>query len=59
MLQKEVHEPILKLAERYHVEGWCLLGFVGPWASECFVARQRHDMKPFVLMRLGERIKFE
>ena len=45
----DFYQPIDEVKSRLKEEGWCIFGQTGTWASECAVANQKRDVRPFAL----------
>jgi hypothetical protein len=51
---QEFHQPVEELVARYGEEdGWCLLGYLGKWASKCAISRRTRDISTFLDMMLA------
>ncbi|CAL1166151.1 unnamed protein product, partial [Cladocopium goreaui] len=46
--------PLEEIIQHYGEDGWCLLGSMGGWSSNCSVSRKSRDIIPYIQI-LGER----
>jgi len=50
---QEWSKPMLEVAAHYDQDGWCVFGFMGPWASECAVSQRKRSVLNFAFMFLS------
>ena len=47
---QEWSKPMVEVAAHYEQDGWCVFGFMGPWASECAVSQRKRSVLNFAFM---------
>ena len=47
---QEWSKPMVEVAAHYDQDGWCVFGFMGPWASECAVSQRKRSVLNFAFM---------
>mmetsp|Transcript_30640 Transcript_30640/g.49298 ORF Transcript_30640/g.49298 Transcript_30640/m.49298 type:complete len:297 (-) Transcript_30640:105-995(-) len=46
--------PIEEIIQHYGEDGWCLLGSMGSWASNCSISRKSRDIIPYIQQYEGD-----